>query len=66
METYKCIPCDRIKTKSNKLNHKNNNLNKDSPPTTLVEPSFKTCISCNIVKIRQPVAPCYHHNYLNA
>jgi hypothetical protein len=58
METYKCTPCDRIITKSNKLNHentefyKNNSLNKDNPPTTLVEPSFKTYISCNRVKNR--------------
>jgi hypothetical protein len=49
MKTYKCIPCDRIITKTNKLNHENtefhinNSLNKDNP-------SYKTCVSCKRVK----------------
>ena len=48
METYKCIPCDRIITKSNKLNHEktefhiNDSLNKDNP-------SYRTCVSCKRV-----------------
>ncbi len=51
METYECIPYDRIITKTNESNrestefHKNNNLNKDNP-------SFKTCICCKKVKNR--------------
>jgi hypothetical protein len=51
METYECIPCDRIITKTNESNHEstefhiNNSLNKDNP-------SFKTCICCEKVKNR--------------
>jgi len=51
VETYECIPCDRIITKTNESNHestefhKNNSLNKDNP-------SFKTCICCEKVKNR--------------
>jgi hypothetical protein len=49
METYKCIPCDKIIKKTNKLNHEstefhiNNSLNRDNP-------FFKTCTSCKRVK----------------
>jgi hypothetical protein len=51
METYKCILCDRIITKTNESNHestefhKNNSLNKDNP-------SFTACICCEKVKNR--------------
>jgi hypothetical protein len=51
METYKCIPCDRIITKTNKLNHENtefhinNSLNKDNP-------SYKTCANCKRVQVK--------------
>ena len=49
METYKCIPCNKVITKTNKLNHENkefhinNWLNKDNP-------SYRTHVSCKRVK----------------
>jgi hypothetical protein len=51
METYKCIPFDRIIIKTNKLNHEitefhiNKSLNKDNP-------SYKTCANCKRVQVK--------------
>jgi hypothetical protein len=42
METFKCIPCNRIITKSNKINHEKTEFHINNSK------EYKTCISCNI------------------
>ena len=39
METYKRIPCNRIRTKSNKIDHEKTQFH-------IKNSTYKTCISC--------------------
>jgi hypothetical protein len=52
METYKYIPCNRIITKSNKINHEKTefHINNSSRLLSTTLLSYKTCISCKRVQ----------------